>query len=148
MPATVTLYNNALKEMAQGTLQFGTTPIKMLLAGTTSTYVVSKSHTTRSNFISGGGAEPIGAGYTAEGKVVPLNGNSVTVDNVTNSVSITIPNTEWTSSTISAKGALLYTNTGSVTTDKLIAYCNFDATISSSASTLSVTFSTPIKLQN
>jgi len=144
----VTLYNNALKEMAQGTLQFGTTPIKMLLVGTTSTYAVSKSHTTRSNFVSGGGAEPSGAGYTEFGKVVTLNGSSVTVDNATNSVSITIPNTEWTSSTIQAKAALLYTNTGSANTDKLIAYCDFGATISSSASTLSVTFSTPIKLQN
>lgn len=148
MPSTVTLYNNALKEMALGTLKFdGSTPFKLLLVGTGSTYTVSKSHITRTNFTANSGSETSGTGYDAGGKTVAFTSSNVTIDG-SNAINIAIPTIEWSSSTISAKGALLYTNTGNPTTDKLVAYCDFGSTVSSSGSTLSVTFSTPLKLQN
>lgn len=149
MPSTVTIYNNALKEMANGTIKFdGSTPFKLLLAGTGSTYSANKSHITRSSFTANSGAETSGSGYSAGGATVTFTGTSVTVDNTNNVINIAIPTVNWASSTISAKGAVLYTDTGNPTTDKLVAYCDFGSTVSSSASTLSVTFSTPLKLQN
>lgn len=149
MPSTVTIYNNALKEMANGTIKFdGTTPFKLMLAGTGSTYTLSKSHTTRTNFTANNGAEASGSGYSAGGATVTFTNTSVSTDNTNNVINIAIPTVNWASSTISAKGAVLYTVTGDPTTDKLVAYCDFGATVSSSASTLSVTFSTPLKLQN
>lgn len=151
MPSTVTIYNNALKEMANGSIKFdGTTNFKLLLVGTGSTYPspATKSHITRSQFTSNGGAEASGSGYTAGGATVTFTNTSVSTDNTNNVINIQIPTVNWASSTISAKGAVLYTVTGDPTTDKLVAYCDFGATVSSSASTLSVTFSTPLKLQN
>lgn len=149
MPSTVTIYNNALKEMANGAINFyGTTNFKLLLVGTGSTYTPSKSHTTRTNFTANGGAEASGSGYSAGGATVTFTTSSVTVDNTNNVINIAIPTVDWANSTISSKGAVLYTNTGNPTTDKLVAYCDFGSTVSSSASTLSVTFSTPLKLQN
>lgn len=151
MPSTVTLYNNALKEMALGTLKFdGSTPFKLLLVGTGSTYTTppNKNHITRTNFTANNGAEASGSGYTAGGATVTFTNTSVSTDNTNNVINIAIPTVNWASSTISAKGAVLYTVTGDPTTDKLVAYCDFGSTVSSSASTLSVTFSTPLKLQN
>lgn len=149
MPSTVTIYNNALKEMAQGTLRFdGNTSFKVMLAGTGSTYTVSKNHITRTDFTSNNGAEASGSGYTAGGSAVAFTNNSVTIDGTNNVIKIAIPTVNWANSTVSAKGAVLYTNTGNSATDKLVAYIDFGGTVSSSASTLSLTFSTELKLQN
>lgn len=148
MPSTVTIYNNALKEMAQGTLRFdGNTTFKVMLAGTGSTYTVSKNHIIRTD-LGGNWAEANGTGYTAGGAAVTFTNGSVTIDTSNNLIKIAIPTVNWASSTISAKGAVLYTNTGSSATDKLVAYVDFGGTVSSSASTLSLTFSTPLQLQN
>lgn len=151
MPSTVTIYNNALKEMAQGTLRFdGNTSFKVLLVGTGSTYTTppNKSHITRTDFTSNNGAEASGSGYTAGGSAVAFTNNSVTIDGTNNVIKIAIPTVNWANSTVSAKGAVLYTNTGNSATDKLVAYIDFGGTVSSSASTLSLTFSTELKLQN
>ena len=109
MPSTVTIYNNALKEMANGTIKFdGTTPFKLMLAGTGSTYTPSKSHTTRTNFTANNGAEASGSGYSAGGATVTFTNTSVSTDNTNNVINIAIPTVNWASSTISAKGAVLY----------------------------------------
>lgn len=151
MAATVTLYNNALKEMAQGTIRFdGNTAMKLLLVAPGSGYTFSKAHTIKTDFTATG-TEASGSGYTPGGNVVTFVAgiaSSVTIDSATNAINIAIPATSWSNSTVSAKAAILLTNTGNAATDKLVAYANFDATVSSSNSTFTVTFSTPIKLQN
>ena len=145
MAATVTLYNNALREMAQGTIRFdGSTAMKLLLVANSSTYTVLKSHTVKTDFTGNGGVEASGTLYTAGGNAVNFNGSSVTIDGATNAINIAIPATSWPNSTIpSVKAAILLTSL-----DKLVAYADFDTTVSSSNSTFTVTFSTPIKLQN
>lgn len=147
MPATVTIYNNALKEMAQGTIRFdGNTAMKLLLVQPSSQYTPSKTHVYRSPDFTG--TEVLaGNGYTAGGATVTLTSSSVTISG-SNTIDIAFPTTSWSSSSISAKAALLYANIGTAATDKLIAYIDFGQTITSSNSTFTVTFSTALKLQN
>lgn len=144
MAATVTLYNNALKEMAQGTIRFdGNTAMKLLLVAPGSGYTFSKAHTIKTDFTATG-TEASGTGYTPSGNEVTFLAGSVTIDSGTSAINIAIPATSWPNSTIpSVKAAILLTSL-----DKLVAYADFDTTVSSSNSTFTVTFSTPIKLQN
>lgn len=148
MAVTVTVYNNILKELADGTINFGglsgsNSEYKVMLVAPSSTYSVSKAHTTLSNFTGSGGVEvAAGSGYSAGGANIPT--ITVTVDNATNRANIAMATTTWPASTISAKGAVIYKNTGS----KLVAYIDFGATVSSSNNTFTVTFVDPLKLQN
>ena len=149
MPSTVTIYNNALKEMANGTIKFdGSTSFKLMLVAPGSNYNALKSHVFRSAFTGNSGSEASGTGYTAGGAVVTFTGTSVAQDDTNNVINIPIPTVNWSSSTITAKAAILYAVVSGAATDKLVAYCDFGSTVTSSNSTLSVTFSTPLKLQN
>jgi hypothetical protein len=119
--------------------------MKLLLVAPASSYSPSKSEINRSQFT---GTEVIsGNGYATGGAAVTLTNGSVTISG-SNTIDIAFPTTSWSSSSISAKGALLYTNTGNAATDKLIAYIDFGQTITSSNSSFTVTFSTALKLNN
>lgn len=50
----------------------------------------------------------------------------------------------WTSATISAVGAIIYQDTGTASTSKLIQFVDFLGTVSSTNGNYSVTFNTPI----
>ena len=73
--------------------------------------------------------EVTGAGYTAGGLI--LTGQSVTQDNTNNRAVFTAGNTTWTSSTVTARYAVIYKNTGTAGTSPLIAYVDFSTNQSS-----------------
>ena len=120
--------------------------MKLLLVAPASTYAPLKSHVYRSPDFTGTEVQS-GNGYTAGGATVTLSNSSVTIS-PSNTIDIAFPTTSWASSSITAKGALLYTVTPNATTDKLIAYIAFGQNITSSNSTFTVTFSTALKLNN
>lgn len=66
-------------------------------------------------------------------------------DTANNRVAVTFGNpTAWTSATISSPGGWLYKSVGSASTDELISFVDFGGTKTSTASTFTVTFSTPL----
>jgi hypothetical protein len=147
--ATAQIYNNALLEMAQGTLNFPTTTTptyKVMLIGASPSYTFSKTHVTIANVKAAGATEVSGTGYVAGGSLIPSPGIATALN--ANAVEVSITDVVWGSSTITARGAILYAPTGNDATAKVIAYVDFGANVSSSNSAFTIDFQTPLKLQN
>lgn len=154
--ATTTIYNKALEQIVSGTMNLETTPAgstppyKVMLLGSGSNYTHSKTHVYLSDALAAGAVEVSGSGYDAGGKTL---GNITTsTDQSSNFVKVEIADVQWGlgagGSTITAKGALIYLPTGNPATSPLLAYINFDGTVTSSASVFTIDFQTPLKLQN
>jgi hypothetical protein len=83
-------------------------------------------------------------GYTAGGKVVTC---AVAKDTDNDRVTLTFGAESWTSSTITAAGAVIYFNTGTAGDDILVFYNDFGGDLTTSNTTFSVG-SSVITLQN
>lgn len=109
----------------------------------TSSYTPNKkTHTKRSDVTN----EVVGAGYTSGGSA-----SAVTVTNVTASDSVTLAfdPVAWATSTITARASVIYKRRGGASSaDELVAYVDFGGDITSTADTFTVTFSTPLTIQN
>ena len=88
--------------------------------------------------------EVTGAGYTAGGVAATVTVGSVDTTNDRTPVTITDLTNAWTSSTIAAVGGWLYKVVGSAATDQLVAFVDFNGTVTSTAGNFSVAFTTPI----
>ncbi len=73
--------------------------------------------------------EVTGTGYTAGGAT--LSGKTVTQDNTNNLGVFDANDVTWSSSTITARGAVLYKDTGTASTSPLICYFDFGSDKSS-----------------
>lgn len=89
--------------------------------------------------------EVSGTGYTAGGKKALT--ATVTKNTGADNVVISLPGTTWTTSTITAAGAVYFLDTGSAANDRVIAYNDFDGNVSSTAATFTLNAST-ITIQN
>lgn len=67
--------------------------------------------------------EVSGTGYTAGGAT--LGSVTITLDTTNDRVDVDAADTSWTSSTITARGAVIYKSTGTASTSPLIAYLDF-----------------------
>ena len=133
-------FSNLPLHLANGAINFGTASFKCMLM----TAVPSESNLDTWVNRSDVTGEATGTGYTAGGVAVTATVSSV--DTTNNRVSITFSNLApgWTSSTISAAAAIVYVNSGSAATDKLVTMVDFGGTVSSTSGNYSVTFSTPL----
>lgn len=127
------LYNSFKRDIMNGGIDLDTDTIKVALV--TSSY--TPNYDTHDNFddITN---EVSGTGYTAGG--VTLTGQSVTADNTDDEGVFDANDVSWASSTITARGAVLYQSTGTASTSKLISYIDFGSDKSSSDGTFQVTW--------
>lgn len=90
------------------------------------------------------GIEVTGTGYSAGGIAQPYTLNAL--DTALNRQTITLTNIVdgWTGATISAVGAIVYKNSGSSATDKLITFVDFGGTVAVTGGTFSITYSTDL----
>ena len=88
--------------------------------------------------------EVTGTGYTSGGVAATVTVGSVDTTNDRTPVTITDLTNAWTGSTITAVGGWLYKVVGSAATDQLVAFVDFNGTITSTAANYSVAFTTPI----
>ena len=88
--------------------------------------------------------EVTGTGYTSGGVAATVTVGSVDTANDRTPVTITDLTNAWTGSTITAVGGWIYKVVGSAATDQLVAFVDFNGTITSTASNYSVAFTTPI----
>ena len=133
------IYNSYIDDSVRGLIDNDTDTFKVLLV--TSTYTPNvDTHLDRADVTN----EVTGSGYTAGGTAATL---TVTKDTGNDRVTVELGAVSWPTSTITARAAVYYKDTGNAATDRLVAYIDFGSNISSTAATFSLTAST-ITFQN
>ena len=138
MPSLI--YNSFLEDLARGAIDMDTDTFRVLL--TTSAYAENKdTHLKRSDVTN----EVTGSGYTAGGVVTTI---TVTKDNATDRLDITLGAVSWPTSTITARKAVYYkARGGAATADELVAINDFGSDVTSTGATFSLALST-VRFQN
>lgn len=126
------IYNSFKRDIMNGSIDLDTDTIKVMLV--TSTYTPDPdTHTKRSDITN----EVSGTGYTAAGET--LANKAVTADNTDNEGVFDADDVAWSSSTITARGAVLYKARGGASSaDELIAYVDFSTDYTSTAGTFTI----------
>lgn len=127
------VFNSFKKKIMDGSIDLDTDTIKVALV--TSSYTPDQdSH----DFFDDVTNEVSGTGYTAGGAA--LANKSVTADNTDNEGVFDADDVTWSSSTITARGAVIYKSTGTASTSPLIAYIDFGSDKSSSAGNFTISW--------
>jgi hypothetical protein len=134
------IYNSFWDDVLRGLIDVDSVTVRVML--TTSAYTEDKdTHTKRSNVTN----EVTGTGYTAGGVVSTV---TVTKDNATDRVTISLGAVNWPSATLTARKAVYYVaRGGAATADELIAVSDFDSDVTATGATFSLN-ATSIPLQN
>ena len=126
-------YNSFKAALQNADIDLSVDTIKVMLV--TSAYVPNvDTHAFRSSVTN----EVTGTGYTAGGKA--LTAKIVTQDNAADSAVFDADPVTWATSTITARGAVLYKDTGNAATDNLIAYFDFGVDESSTSGDFTITW--------
>jgi hypothetical protein len=107
----------------------------------TSSYTPDKDTHDKRNDVTN---EVSGTGYTAGGVTSAC---TVTKDTTNDRVTLSFAAVSWASSTITARGAVIYKSTGTASNDNLVAYNDFGSDVASASGTFTVGASV-ITLQN
>lgn len=131
MPSS-TSFDSTTNDLATGTIVLTTDPLWVLLV---SGYTPNaKTHAKRSDVT----GEVTGTGYTAGGQA--LASVAATVDTTNDKTLLTATNPAWSSSTISATGAVVYKHRGGASSaDNLVSYVDFGGTVTSTAAAFTIT---------
>ena len=127
------IYNSFKAALLKADVDFEVDTIKVALV--TSTYVADQDVHDFFNDITN---EVVGTGYTAGGAT--LGSKTVTQDNTDNEGVFDAADTVWATSTITARGAVIYKSTGTASTSALINYIDFGSDKSSSGGDFTVTW--------
>lgn len=114
------IFNSFKRDIMNGSIDLDTDTIKVALV--TSSYTPDQDAHDNFDDVTN---EVSGTGYTAGGAA--LGSKTVTVDNTDNEGVFDAADTVWTTSTITARGAVLYKDTGTASTSKLICYFDFSS---------------------
>lgn len=129
------LYNSFKRDIMNGGIDLDTDTIRVALV--TSTYTPNiDTHTKWSDITN----EVTGTGYTAGGEA--LANKTVTADNTDDEGVFDADDKTWAASTITARGAVLYKDTGTPSTSPLIGYIDFGADKSSSNGNFTIQWAT------
>ena len=136
------VFDSYVEDNIEGRVIWGTDTFYVLL--TTSSYTPDKkTHTKRSDVTNEVAA---GGGYTTGGQAVTP---TVTNDTANDRTDITFADVTWGSSTITARGCVIYKHRGGASSaDELVAYCDFGSNISTTAGTFTLDFTGPLRYQN
>lgn len=129
------IYNSFKKELMNGSIDLDSHTFYVMLVSNAYTPNVD-GHTRRADVTS---YEVSGTGYTAGG--AQITGLTVTQDNSGDAGVWDGADVSWPSSTITARGAIIYRSTGNAADDNLVCYFDFGTDQSSSNSTFSITWS-------
>jgi hypothetical protein len=133
-------FRNLPDHLARGAFNFASASFKCILVSS----VPSESNLDTWVNLSDVTNQITGTGYTAGGVAVTATVGAV--DTTNNRVPVTFGNLApgWTSSTLTAAAAIVYQDTGTAGTSKLVTMVDFGGNVSSTAGNYSVTFSTPL----
>jgi hypothetical protein len=130
---TALLYGKTWAAFANKEIDWSADTIKVALC--TSSYTPDQDTHDYFNDITN---EVTGTGYTAGGATLGSKTEAYTAG--TNTYTFDAADTSWTSSTITARYAILYRDTGTASTSPLIGYVNFGADQSTSNGTFQITW--------
>lgn len=126
------IYTSFKRDIMNGAIDLDTDTIKVMLV--TSSYTASASHTKRSDITN----EVVGTGYTTLGITLA----SPVVSNVSTNGVFDANDVAWTTSTITARGAVLFKSRGGASSaDELICYLDFGSDKVSTAGTFTISWS-------
>lgn len=128
------LYNSFKRDIMNGAIDLDTDTIHVALVTSTYTQDID-AHTKFSDITN----EVSGTGYTAGGAA--LASKVVAVDNTNDRGSFDAADSSWTSSSITARAAIIYKKRGgAASADELIAYIDFGANKTSDGGTFLITW--------
>ena len=130
------LYNNWKNLLLKGDVDLLNDTIKCALF--TSSYTPNIDTNTYFSDISAN--EVVGTGYTTGGKT--LSNKTVTTNATSDYAVFDADDADWTTSTITARYAVIYKSTGDNATSPLLAYIDFGSSVSSNAENFTVSFGT------
>lgn len=123
------IYTSFKKDIMNGNIDLDTDTIKVMLV--TSSYTASAAHDKRDDITS----EVTGTGYTAGGATLA----NKTVTNVSTAGVFDADDVAWSTSTITARGAVLYKSRGGASSaDELICYLDFGSDKISTAGSFTI----------
>ena len=125
------VYNSFKRDIMNGSIDLDTDTIKVALV--TSSYTPDQDAHDNFDDVTN---EVSGTGYTAGGAT--LASVTVSVDNTDNEGVFDAADVTWSTSTITARGAVIYKSTGTASTSKLIGYIDFGSDKSSSAGNFTI----------
>lgn len=125
------IFNSFKVKVSDGNIDLNTDTIKVALV--TSSYTPDQD---AHDFFDDVTNEVIGTGYTAGGAT--LANAAVTQDNTNNRAKFDADDVVWSSSTLTARGAIIYKDTGNAATSPLICYIDFGSDKSSSGSNFTI----------
>ena len=129
--ATTTLYTKFPAKLANAEIDWDTDTIKVAL--TTSTYTPAQDTHDYFDDITN---EVTGTGYTAGGAT--LGSKTITQTDATNKQTFDAADVSWTTSTITARYAVIYKSTGTGSTSPLIGYVDFGSDQASTSGTFQI----------
>ena len=134
------IYNSCLEDLALNNIDFGADTFKVILV--TSSYAANKDTHDRRDDVTN---EVSGTGYTSGGLETTC---AVAKDTANDRTTLTFSPVSWSTSTLTARGAVIYKSRGgSAGDDELIAYIDFGSNVSSSGTNFNLSQSI-ITLQN
>lgn len=125
------IYNSFKRDIMNGAIDLDTDTIKVALV--TSSYTPDVDAHDNFDDVTN---EVSGTGYTAGGAT--LGSAAVSVDNTDNEGVFDAADTTWSTSTITARGAVIYKSTGTASTSKVICYIDFGSDKSSTAGNFTI----------
>lgn len=125
------IYNSFKKKIMDGSIDLDTDTIKVALV--TSSYTPDQD---AHDFFDDVTNEVSGTGYSAGGAT--LANKAVTQDNTGNKGVFDADDVTWSTSTITARGAVLYKSTGTASTSALICYIDFGSDKSSAGGNFTI----------
>lgn len=130
-------YLSMIEDMAKGAIDFDTDSFKLMLVN--SSYSPNQvTHDRRDDVTN----EVTGTGYTAGGAAATVTVTKLTGDNA---VEVEIANVSWPTSTITARGAVLYKARGGASSaDELVCYFDFGSDKTSTGATFTFSQTAPI----
>lgn len=129
------IYNSFKKELMDGTIG-DMTSVTIKVALVTSSYTANQDTHTRYSDITN--ELSTGSGYTSGGAT--LASKAVTVDNTDNEGVFDAADVTWSSSSLTARGAVVYKDTGVAGTSPLICFFDFGADYTSSSGNFTIQF--------
>ncbi len=128
------IYHNFFERLGRGAGDLQSLTVKCALV--TSSYTFDKDH----DFFNDITNEVTGTGYTAGGDTISV---TVTDDDANDRCDIVLGAAQWTTATITARGAVYYVDTGgAASTDWLICHIDFGSDQTSTAGTFDITATT------
>jgi hypothetical protein len=134
------IYNSFWGDLGAGTIDLDTNTFQVMLV--TSSYAADKDAHDRRNDVTN---EVTGTGYTAGGATCTI---TIATNTSLDRTTYTFSSVEWPTSTITARGAVVYKSRGGASSnDELIFYSDFGTNVSTSGTTFTVAQSV-ITVQN